>query len=421
MKWRKNTLKKALNNFYKKLGPGLITGASDDDPSGIATYSQAGAQFGLMTLWMAFFTFPLMISLQEMCSRIGLITGEGLTNTIKKHYPKSLMYFIIVLTVPAIILNIAANLASMGAVAHLIIPLIPAAVFYFIFMLLLTITIIQLSYKKIMVFLKYCCLSLLLYLIIPFITDTNWLMVLKSSVIPTLKFNKEYLNIMVAILGTTISPYMFFWQATMAAEEKKREPNKKSLALSIQLARYDVTVGMMASNIVMYFIILTTGSVLFSHGIHQIDTVEQAAKALEPLAGKFAYGVFALGIIGTGLLSIPVLGACLSYIVSTPFNVKSGLDKKFHQANTFYFIICGSLLLALTIDFIGLSPIKALLWTAVLYGLTAPIMIGLILHIANNKKIMGQHTNTALSNALGVSALILMSLAALLLIYYSLF
>lgn len=406
-----------INNFFKKLGPGLITGASDDDPSGIATYSQAGAQFGLATLWMAFFTFPLMIAIQQMCGRIGLVTGEGLTNILKKHYSPIILYFVLILTVPAIILNIAADIASMGAVSHLIIPIIPARAFCVFISILLVVCIIHFSYSQIVKFLKYCCLSLFFYLLIPFLTHTNWLQISKATFIPSIHFNKEFLNIMVAILGTTISPYMFFWQATMAAEGQKKI--KTPLKTAIVESRIDVISGMLASNVVMYFIILTTGTVLFSHGINQIDTVEQAAKALEPLAGRFAYLFFALGILGTGFLSIPVLCGCLSYMMSTSLQVKNGLNKKFKEAKVFYIIIIVSVILALGIDFIGLSPIKALIWTAILYGLTAPVMILLILFIANNSKIMKNKTNSSLSNFFGICALILMSLSALLLIYFA--
>lgn len=408
-----------ITNFYKKLGPGLITGASDDDPSGIATYSQAGAQFGLMTLWMAFFTFPLMAAIQEMSGRIGLVTGKGLTHILKQYYSKYLLYFIMLLTLPAIVLNIAADIASMGAVSHLIIPFIPVNLFCLFITILLTITIIYLSYEQMVRILKYMCLSLLFYLVIPFLTETQWLSVLRSTFIPSLHFDKEFIEIMVAILGTTISPYMFFWQATMAAEENKKR--KKNLNTAIQEERIDVMTGMFSSNIVMFFIILTTGTVLFSHGIHQINTVEEAAKALEPLAGPFAYSLFALGILGTGFLAIPVLCGCLSYILATPLKIKNGLNKKFHEAREFYFIIVTALLIALVIGYLGLSPIKALLWTAVLYGLTAPVLILLILCVANNKNIMKKHTNGWLSNCLGISAFILMTLSALLLLYYSFF
>jgi NRAMP (natural resistance-associated macrophage protein)-like metal ion transporter len=403
--------------FFKKLGPGLITGASDDDPSGIATYSQAGAQFGLMTLWMAFFTFPLMVAIQEMCGRIGLVTGEGLTHVVQKHYPNALLYLIIALTLPAMVLNIAADIASMGAVAHMLVPAIHADIFCILITVILAFTIIYLTYNQIVKFLKYFCLSLLFYLIVPFLTNTDWYAVFKAVFAPKININKEYLTMMVALLGTTISPYMFFWQATMAAEEGKKR--KQNLNQCINNLRIDVSVGMFSSNVVMFFIILTTGSVLFSHGIQQINTVEEAAKALEPLAGSFAYTLFALGILGTGFLTIPVLCSGVSYILATPLKIKNGLNKQFNEAKIFYFIILSSLFLALTINFMGLSPIRALLWTAGLYGVTAPVMIGLILIISNNKRIMKHHTNGPFANILGGCGFILMSCTAGLFIYYS--
>ena len=403
--------------FYKKLGPGLITGASDDDPSGIATYSQAGAQFGLITLWMALVTFPLMMAMQEMCARIGMVTSHGLTHNIKQHYPNPLLFFIVFLTAPAIILNIAADIASMGAVAHLVLPTVPASFFSIFFMTVLMIAIILLPYQKIVAVLKYFCLSLFFYLVIPFLCKPQWLSIFKNTFIPTIQFNKEFLSILVAILGTTISPYMFFWQATLGAEDRKKEGTMRTSGKRVQAMRYDVFLGMFVSNLVMYFIILTTGSILFQHGITHIETVEQAAKALEPLAGKFAYLFFALGVLGTGALAIPVLSGSLSYILSTLFNWKNGLDKQFYQAKGFYIIIIISMGLALFINFIGINPIKALLWTAILYGLTAPVMILLILHISNNKTIMNSFTNGKKSNILGGSTFFFMFFSALLFLY----
>jgi NRAMP (natural resistance-associated macrophage protein)-like metal ion transporter len=410
-----------LTACFKKMGPGLITGASDDDPSGIATYSQAGAQFGLMTLWTALFTFPLMLTIQEMSGRIGLITGEGLACNIKKHYPRPILWILILFSFPAIILNIGADIASMGAVANLVIPAVSSTVFSILFTCTLTLALVFLSYRKIVFILKYLCLSLLLYLIIPFLSKPDWWQVFKHTLIPTIQLNKEYMSIIVAILGTTISPYLFFWQATMEAEDIRRH---KNIVINRKVINYmdkDVGFGMFSSNLVMYFIILTTGTVLFQGGVRHIETVEQAAKALEPLAGNLSYLLFALGIIGTGVLSIPVLCGCLSYIISSTFDWGGGLDKRLYQAKRFYFVMVISLLLGLTINFTGLSPIKALLYTAVLYGLTAPVLILIILHICNNKKIMGKFTNTTLSNSLGVVTFLTMVISGVLLIYFLLF
>lgn len=407
--------------FWKTLGPGLVTGASDDDPSGIATYSQAGAAYGLSTLWTAFITFPLMASIQEMCARIGLVTSQGLAGTLKTNYPKPILYLMILFSFPAIILNIGANISAMGAAGSLLFPAVHAIFFSIIFTIILLGLIIYLPYKKIASILKYLCLVLLVYLIVPFLHKQDWIAILKATFIPSIKFNKEFISILVAILGTTISPYLFFWQATMEAEDTKN--NKEQMILDkkvIKTMKKDVNLGMLFSNLVMFFIILTAGTVLFKGNIHHIDTVQQAAQALKPLAGEFAYLLFAIGIIGTGFLSIPVLSGSLSYMISETFDWEAGLDKKFTEAKAFYIIIIVSLILGLLINYIGISPIKALIYSAVLYGLTAPVLISVILHIANNKKVMGKFTNGKVSNILGFITLILMTAAGGIMIYLQL-
>ncbi len=410
-----------IKKYWQILGPGLITGASDDDPSGIATYSQAGAGFGFATLWTAIITFPLMATVQEMCARIGMVTKEGLTGTIKKKYPKSILYLMALFSFPAITLNIGADIQGMGAVANLIIPQIPTFAFSIIFTALLISFIITFPYQKISAVLKWLCLSLLLYMVVPFLVHANWVEVMKSTFIPTIHFNKAFFEILVAILGTTISPYLFFWQATMEAEgillSKERIIITKRI---LNKMKVDIDFGMLFSNLVMFFIIFTTGAVLYTAGIRQIDTVGQAAKALEPLTGKLTYLLFAVGVIGTGFLAIPVLAGSLSYILAETFNWKQGLDKKFQQAKGFYITLIVSLIVGLSLEFLGISPIKALIYTAVLYGLTAPVMIAVIMHICNNKKVMGDFTNKRWSNVLGSITLILMSIAGITLIYFSL-
>ena len=413
--------KKAPNTFVRfirRLGPGLVTGASDDDPSGIATYSQAGASFGLATLWTALITFPLMASIQEMCARIGLVTSEGLTGTLKKNYSKPVLYLMLLFSFPAIVLNIGADIAGMGAVGNLLFPALPSIYFSVFFTIVLLVLMIYLPYRKIVIGLKYLCVALLVYFIVPFLYRQDIGAILRGTFIPTIYFDKNFVAILVGILGTTISPYLFFWQATMEAEEALHR--KRKLVVNgkvIEEMRKDVDFGMLFSNLVMFFIILTTGTVLFDGHIHKIETVEQAAEALRPLAGDAAYLLFALGIIGTGLLAIPVLSGSLSYIVTETFGWKKGLDKKFHEAKAFYIIMAISLLLGLSLNYIGISPIQALIYSAILYGLTAPVLIGIILHISNNKKIMGKFTNGWVANTLGCMALALMSLAAGFLIY----
>ncbi|MBK9300362.1 MAG: divalent metal cation transporter [Bacteroidetes bacterium] len=407
-----------LLRFWKVLGPGLVTGASDDDPSGIATYSQAGAAFGLSTLWTSLLAFPLMAAIQQMCARIGLITSQGLTGTIKKHYPRPVLYLMLLFSFPAIVMNIGADIAGMGAVGNLLFPAIDATYFSIFFTLLLLGLIIYLPYVKIASVLKYLCIVLLVYFIVPFLYKQDFKEILKATFIPQIQFNKEFIAILVGILGTTISPYLFFWQASVEVEEMKNK--KKQLVVNkkiIHEMQQDVDFGMTFSGLVMYFIILTTGTVLFQGGVHQIDTVEQAAMALKPLAGDMAYLLFAIGVIGTGLIAIPVLSGSLSYIFTETFGWEQGLDKKFHEAKGFYIIIGISLVLGLTLNYVGISPIKALIYTAVLYGITAPVLIAIILHIANNKKIMGDNVNSKLSNILGFLALIIMTLASGVLIY----
>lgn len=400
------------------IGPGLVTGASDDDPSGIATYSQAGAAFGLATLWTAIVAFPLMAAIQQMCAKIGLVTSHGLTGTLKKHYPKPILYIMLLFSFPAIIMNIGADIAAMGAVGNLLFPAIEASFFSVFFTVLLIFLIIYLPYRKIASTLKYLCIVMLVYFVVPFLYEQDLIEILKATFIPTVKFDKEFIAILVGILGTTISPYLFFWQTSVEVEETRSK--KKQLVINKKIIyemKTDVDFGMTFSALVMYFIILTTGTVLYNSNIHQIDTVEEAAMALKPLAGNLAYLLFAIGVISTGLIAIPVLGGSLSYIFAETFGWEEGLDKKFHEAKGFYLIIAVSLLLGLSLNYVGISPIKALIYTAILYGITAPVLIGIILHISNNKKIMGDYVNGIWMNILGFAALIIMLITSVLLFF----
>jgi NRAMP (natural resistance-associated macrophage protein)-like metal ion transporter len=407
-----------FSRFFKKLGPGLITGASDDDPSGIATYSQAGARFGPKLLWTAIATYPLMVAIQEMCARIGIVTGHGLSGTIKAYYPKYLLYIILAISFPSITLNIGADIAAMGAVGNLLAPKVPAFVFSILFTGLLMYSFVFWPYRRIATVLKWLCIVLLSYLIIPFLGTTNWSEVLYDTFVPTIENNAEYFMALVGILGTTISPYLFFWQASMEVEER----NLRKIMVDkhiIEEMKTDVSGGLFLTNLVFFFIILTTGTVLFNAGLHQINTVEEAARALRPLAGEFAYLLFAVGVIGTGLLAIPVLAGSLSYMMAEAFDWQKGLDKKFHEAKGFYITMIVSLLLGLGMHFLNISPIKALIYTAVLYGISAPVLIALILHICNNKKIMGKYVNGIWPNIFGFITLILMTGAAIALLFLS--
>lgn len=406
-----------IKKFWQTLGPGLVTGASDDDPSGIATYSQAGAKFGTSLLWTALVTYPLMVSIQEMCARIGLVTEHGLTGIIKRYYSKKILYLILIVSFPSITLNIGADIAGMGAVGNLLIPQVPAFLFSIVFTAILMYSIIFWSYRKISTVLKWLCIVLFSYILIPFLSQTDWMAVIKGTFLPKFENTADYYMALVAILGTTISPYLFFWQTSMEVEEV----HQKHIILDkkiVNLMQKDVEGGMFITNIVFYFIILTTGTVLFNAGIHNIDTVEEAAQALRPLAGNLSYALFAVGVLGTGFLAIPVLSGALSYMMAEIFDWEEGLDKRFQDAKGFYVTMIISLILGLLMHYIGISPIKALIYTAVLYGLTAPVLIAIILHICNNKKIMNEYTNNFWSNLFGIATLLLMTISAFLLIYF---
>jgi NRAMP (natural resistance-associated macrophage protein)-like metal ion transporter len=414
-------VKKKLK-LWKALGPGFVTGASDDDPSGIATYSQAGAAFGLATLWTAIITFPLMAAIQGMCARIGIVTSSGLAKTLKQHYSKALLYGFVLISFPAIILNIGADIAGMGAVANMLCPSVNSIIFSFVFVALLIICLIYFPYRKIADVLKWLCLTLMLYIIVPFLVKQDGWAILKATFLPQIKWDKSYIAILVAILGTTISPYLFFWQASMEEEEQAAKNKAVMIDKTVVVVaskkditdmRFDVNIGMFFSNLVMYFIILATGSVLFRGGITNINTVQDAAMALKPLAGNSAYLLFAIGVIGTGFLAIPVLAGSVSYMLAETFGWKEGLNKKWHEAKGFYLILGISIVIGFVINLVGINPIKALIFTAVVYGVTAPVLIAIILHICNNKKIMGEFTNKPLSNILGWITLILMAVAAI--------
>lgn len=411
----------ALQRFWRSLGPGLVTGASDDDPSGIATYSQAGAMFGLATLWTAIVSYPLMLAVQEMCARIGIVTRQGLTGVLKMHYPRPLLYLMILFSVPAIIINIGADIQAMGAVTNMLFPQVPPHLASVVFTVFLLIAIVFLPYKPFASALKYLCLSLLLYLIVPFWAKPDFGEVLFHTLVPTFQFEKEYIAALVGILGTTISPYLFFWQTSMEVEEVGKRQNTVVVDKKlITEMRQDVDFGMLLTCLVFYFIILTTGTVLFNEGLHDINTVQDAALALRPIAGEMAYWLFAIGVIGTGLLAIPVLAGAVSYIFAETFGWKEGLNKKYYEAKGFYAVMALSLGLGLLFDYAGISPIDALILAAVLYGLTAPVLIGMVLHISNNKSIMGEFVNGRWSNVFGGAALVLMALAAGFLIYFML-
>lgn len=404
-----------LKYFFKSLGPGLITGASDDDPSGIATYSQAGAQFGLGTLWLALFQLPLMMAIQEMCARIGLVTGSGLTSIMKKRYSKKAVYPIISLLLVANTINIGADIGAMSASVKLVLPQLPIVIVTILFTTLVVCAEIFIPYGKYVTILKYLTLSLLAYVITAFVVGGNWNEILFSTIIPHVEFTPSFVMLFVAIFGTTISPYLFFWQTSEEAEEdvaknKIKEIGEGTPAIQkkeISLMRKDVAVGMGLSQAIMWFIIITTAGTLHVHGLTDVSTADEAAQALEPLvktfphAGELSKSIFALGIIGTGLLAIPVLAGSSAYALSEEFGWKEGLSKKFKQAKGFYLIIAASTIVGLWVNFADVDPIKALIYAAVINGIIAVPLLVAIMKIGNDTKILGTRTNSKISNIAG--------------------
>jgi NRAMP (natural resistance-associated macrophage protein)-like metal ion transporter len=409
-----------IKRFWKTLGPGLITGASDDDPSAITTFSQAGARYGLATLWTAVIAYPVLAIMQEMCARIGIVTGKGLAGVIKTHYPSWLLWVLIALSCPAFLLNIGADIAVLGEAGNLLFPTIPALYCSIGFTMVLYVLILLLPYKKLAAVMKYICLSLLVYTIVPFLSAQNTGSIIRSTLVPRFHFDKDFMLIIIGITGAIISPYLFFWQTSSEVEEMAAGSlrNKRINKYSFLLMRKDILAGAFFAVLIMYFIILTTGTILHDHGIRNIETVKDAAIALRPLAGNLSYLLFSIGVIGTGFLIIPVLSTTISYILLEAFNRKSGLGKAPGEARLFYFVIAVAMCLGIAMHWLHISSVKALLLTTVLYGITAPFLIGIILHVANNKKIMGKFLNNRISNIAGLITLLLMLTTLFLLVYF---
>lgn len=411
-------LLKKSSNYAKSIGPGIVTGAADDDPSGIATYSQAGAQFGTSLIWLSLWLLPAMILIQEMCARIALVTGRGLASNIKHAYSKKVLYFVALILFIANTINIGANLGAMAKAVQMIFPWFN---FYFLIIFIGIVGLllqIFLSYKKYVKYLKWFAVSLFAYIATGLIIKMNWSHVLHETFIPHITLTKDQIFLITAIIGTTISPYLFFWQTSQEVEEeisegKTRQIDRKGATDDeIKKMRVDVGLGMFFSNIVMFFIIAVCATTLFANGITNINTATDAAEALRPLAGNGAYFLFALGIIGTGLLSIPVLAGSTSYAITESFGYKEGLYRKLKDAHAFYGIIIISVLIGMILNFIGVDPIKSLIYAAVLNGIIAPLILICIVHISGSKKIMGKHRNSRTANIVGWIIVILMGLAA---------
>ncbi|MBI3731449.1 MAG: divalent metal cation transporter [Burkholderiales bacterium] len=406
-------------SLLKKLGPGLITGAADDDPSGIATYSQAGAQFGFNMLWTVLFTYPLMVGIQIVSARIGRVSGHGLATNIRRHYPAWLLYAVVGLLLVANTINIAADISAMGEALKLLIggKAHMYAIGFGVLSLLLQVFI---PYQRYVRFLKWLTLALLAYVATVFVVHTPWSKVLLSAVMPQLSWKKEYITTVVALFGTTISPYLFFWQASQEVEEMRADHQARPLIhapeqapANLKRIKLDTYIGMAFSNLVAFFIILTTAVTLNMHGITDIQTSAQAALALRPIAGDFAFMLFSAGIIGTGLLAIPVLAGSSAYAMAGAFKWKNSLEDTPMQARQFYAIIALSTVIGIVLGFTTVDPIKALYWSAVINGvISVPIMVVMML-MAVRVDVMGKFVITPRLKILGWLATGMMALAVI--------
>lgn len=402
-----------IRSLLRSLGPGVITGAADDDPSGIATYSVAGAQLGTKLLWTALLTWPLMAAVQMMCARIGKVTGQGLAGNLSKRFPRWLLLTLVIALLGANTINIAADLAGMADAASMLCR-INSRWFVVAFALLISWATVKLQYYQIANVLKWMVLVLFAYPITAFVVGANWGQVLHDTLVPSMPHTREEWATLVAILGTTISPYLFFWQASEEVEEEKLA-GQSTLALrkgatiaELELRNIDVGVGAFFSNMVMFFIILTTALTLNRHGITQIETSRQAAEALRPFAGNFAAVLFTLGIIGVGFLAIPTLAGSAAYAFAETLGWRQGLNKKLKQARWFYALILTSTGVGVALDFVGVNPVKALYWTAVVNGLLAPFLLVGILVVASDKKLMQGQPSSHLGLAIVAIAAVAM-------------
>ncbi len=404
--------------FLQTLGPGLITGASDDDPSGIATYSQVGAQFGFSVLWTMLFSYPLMTAIQEISARVGRVTGRGIAANLRQHYPRWLLFPVIALLLVANTLNLGADIGAMGAALKLLIGG-PASLYAGVCAVGSLLLEIFLSYNYYARILKWVCLALFAYVGVVFAGKVPWGEALRGTVLPSITFNAEYLTALIAVLGTTISPYLFFWQASAEVEEMKAVRGEKPLKRTpgeapAQFARIrlDTSLGMGVSNLIAFFIILTAAVTLHTHGQTHIDTAEQAAEALRPVAGRLAFLLFGVGIIGTGLLAIPVLAGSAAYAISEGLRWRAGLDRRPNEAIGFYAVLTAATLLGLGLNFTSMDPIRALFWSAVINGVVAvPVMVVMML-MAANAKVMGEFAIPGGLKFMGWLATAVMALAA---------
>lgn len=410
-----------VRKFFSELGPGLITGAADDDPSGISTYSVTGASFGYAQLWTALFSFPLMVAVQLMCARLGLVTGSGLAGVIRARYPRRVLWGACSLLIIANVINIGADLGGMAEATEMMTgissilwtPVYAALILSFLFWS---------SYRHIAKIFKWLTLVLFSYVLTGFLVRPDLGTILGATFIPRIEWSATYLATFVGILGTTISPYLFFWQAAQEVEEERAqgrimlEQRRDATEEELKQSRTDVVTGMFFSNFVMYFIILTTAATLHASGQTSITTAQEAAEALRPLAGNGAYLLFTLGLIGTGMLAVPVLAGSCAYAVAEAQNWRGSLEDKPRLAPRFYLVLAVSMILGLAIDFAGINAVAMLFWSAVINGVLAPPLIVLVVLLTGDKKVMGEHVNSRLLGALGWIAAAVMAVASVIMV-----
>lgn len=415
-----NRAVKKAKHYWRNLGPGLTTGAADDDPSGIATYSQAGAKYGFQLLWLAPLSFPLMAIVQEMCARIGLVTGRGLAGNIRLHFPKWVLYITTALLVVANTFNIGADIGAMAKSTQLLFPSFNFNTLVLAFAIVSVGLQVYVSYGKYARYLKWLALILISYIFSALSIKLDFLELLKHSITPAISFSKDQMFLITGILGTTISPYLFFWQTSQEVEEDilKGETTVKLrqeavTSHELKRMRIDIWSGMFLSNLAMFFIIAACAVTLYPNGITNIGTAADAANALRPIAGDQAYLLFALGIIGTGMLAIPVLSGSASYAMAESFGWKTGLYRKLKEARSFYGLIIISTFVGVGLNFVGIDPIKGLIFSAVLNGLVAPVILIQIVLLSSNKKLMGDRVNHPVIKVLGILITTLMAIVGI--------
>jgi NRAMP (natural resistance-associated macrophage protein)-like metal ion transporter len=411
-------------NFFAQLGPGLITGAADDDPSGIATYSVTGASFGYGPLWTALFSFPLMVAVQMMCARLGMVTGRGLAAVIRRRYSRTVLWGACALLTVANVINIGADLGGMGDATRMIAGG-PSSFWTVVYGAIIFGMLYVTNYRQVARIFKWLTLVLFAYVIAAFLARPDWSLVLRATLIPDMRFTREYLSVLVGILGTSISPYLFFWQSAQEVEEERAigrhtvSQRKGATDEELKNSRNDVVTGMFFSNFVMYFIILTTAATLHAHGITHIETARQAAQALRPLAGDGAYWLFTLGLIGTGMLGVPVLAGSSAYAISEAMAWRASLDSKPRMAPKFYIVLAAAMVVGLVLVSAGVPAVKMLFWSAVANGVLAPPLIVLVVLLTSDARVMGERVNPPWLRGLGWLTAAVMSAAAVCMVFAS--